>query len=93
MSSFRQRNVWFFIFVLVICQEILASEGRDLKSEPCKNCSRQEDQLDANALKMPRSRNQTVGSSQERTSKAEHVDEFRPTAPGHSPGAGHWIKN
>ncbi|KAL4362269.1 hypothetical protein GQ457_04G035300 [Hibiscus cannabinus] len=89
MSSFRERNVWFFVFVLVI----LASEGRDLKSEPCKKCSRQGDQLDGNALKMPRSRNQTVGSSQERIGKAEHVDEFRPTAPGHSPGAGHWIKD
>ncbi|XWS41938.1 hypothetical protein CRYUN_Cryun17cG0125300 [Craigia yunnanensis] len=92
MVSFRLKNVCLLLLVLIICQEIFVhnAEGRHLRSNSCKKCSRQRDQ---NTLKMPKNGNHSIGSGQEQTSKVEHIDDFRPTEPGHSPGVGHSIKN
>ncbi|KAK8476802.1 hypothetical protein V6N13_052592 [Hibiscus sabdariffa] len=64
---------------------------RHLRSEPSsKKCSRQPD--DNTTFKAPENGDHNIGSGQERSSKVENIDDFRPTEPGHSPGAGHSIQ-
>ncbi|KAK8717498.1 hypothetical protein V6N13_044766 [Hibiscus sabdariffa] len=60
-------------------------EGRHLRSKSsCKKCSRQPD---VSTFKLPENGNHSLGSGEEPSSKVENIDDFRPTAPGHSPGA------
>ncbi|EOX91365.1 TRNA Delta(2)-isopentenylpyrophosphate transferase, putative [Theobroma cacao] len=94
MVSYRLKNVCVLLLVLILCQEIFVYnvEGRHLRSKSCKKCSRQ--RADQNTLKMTKNgSHSSTGSGQEQTSKAENIDDFRPTSPGHSPGVGHSIKN
>ncbi|GMI68842.1 C-TERMINALLY ENCODED PEPTIDE 3 [Hibiscus trionum] len=88
MASFKVKNVCILFLVLIICQQMFV-EGRHLRSKTsCKKCSTQPD---GNTFKVPENGNHSVGSGVERSSKVENIDDFRPTAPGHSPGAGHSI--
>ncbi|KAK8995684.1 hypothetical protein V6N11_075947 [Hibiscus sabdariffa] len=91
MASFRAKNACFLLLVLIIfCREMFV-EGRHLRSEPSsKKCSRQPD--DNTTFKAPENGDHNIGSGQERSSKVENIDDFRPTEPGHSPGAGHSIQ-
>ncbi|KAJ4714918.1 Precursor of CEP8 [Melia azedarach] len=78
-----------FILVLILCHELSSVEGRHLK---CKKSSKHARQM--NTLSVPKGgRHHATGSKQAQTSKVEYVDDFRPTAPGHSPGVGHSINN
>ncbi|KAE8723336.1 Detected protein of unknown function [Hibiscus syriacus] len=86
MASLKVKNVCILFLVLIICQQIFV-EGRHLWSKSyCKKCSAQPDD---NSFKVPV--NGDYGG-EERSSKVEKIDDFRPTTPGHSPGAGHSIK-
>ncbi|KAK2657430.1 hypothetical protein Ddye_010482 [Dipteronia dyeriana] len=90
------------LVVLILCHEVLYVEGRHLKSASrlCKKCS-----SSSNHRKHKYSLSVAKGGGAgdhhmstelrqlERSRKAEYVDDFRPTAPGHSPGVGHSIKN
>ncbi|EXB55919.1 hypothetical protein L484_008270 [Morus notabilis] len=68
----------------MVCHEVINVEGRHLKSTRFRRCSKSGDQQHSTyAYSRP----------EVQTSKAEHVDDFRPTAPGHSPGVGHSINN
>ncbi|KAK8653728.1 hypothetical protein V6N13_127715 [Hibiscus sabdariffa] len=81
MASFRVKNACFLLLVLMICREMFV-EGRHLRSRPDDNTT----------FKTPENGDHNIGSGQERSSKVENVDDFRPTEPGHSPGAGHSIQ-
>ncbi|KAF5736125.1 hypothetical protein HS088_TW14G00260 [Tripterygium wilfordii] len=83
-----------FILVLILCHEVVHVEGRGrhLKSHLCKKCNSRHHKNTLNAAAKAGDHHLT-GSAQERTSKVEYVDAFRPTAPGHSPGVGHSINN
>ncbi|KAK9285731.1 hypothetical protein L1049_024930 [Liquidambar formosana] len=77
-----------FLLVLILCHEAVDVEGRHLKSGSCEKCSSRHGENTVRAAKGGAS----SGLQQERTSKVE-VDGFRPTTPGHSPGAGHSLHN
>ena len=97
-----------FIVVLLLCHEIVGVEGRHLKSSStttrvCKKCSKNNHNnkitnMQATKLSgfMAASTSTNSGDfliSRERNLKAQVVEDFRPTAPGHSPGVGHSLKN
>lgn len=89
MTSTKTKAIIFFI-VLILSHEILHVEARHLKSKHSKHHS--------NTLKVKNSGNykpsSNFGSSTRATegsSKAENVDDFQPSGPGHSPGVGHSI--
>lgn len=96
-----------FIVVLLLCHEIVGVEGRHLKSSTttrvCKKCSKNNHNnkitnMQATKLSgfMATSTSTNTGDfpiSRERNLKAQVVGDFRPTAPGHSPGVGHSLKN
>ncbi|XVE82766.1 hypothetical protein DITRI_Ditri16bG0032100 [Diplodiscus trichospermus] len=88
MASFRANAYCVLLLVLIICQEICMHyvEGRHLRSKSCKKCSRQRHH---NTLKIPNNVNNSFVSGQVQTSKVDDIDDFRHTAPGHSPGVGH----
>ncbi|KAE8695003.1 Detected protein of unknown function [Hibiscus syriacus] len=61
--------------------------GRHLRSKSSsKKCLAQPDD---NSFKVPENGNLSV---EEPSSKVENINDFRPTVPGHSPGAGHSIQ-
>ncbi|OMO56710.1 hypothetical protein CCACVL1_26338 [Corchorus capsularis] len=66
-------------------------EARHLRSKGCRKCSRQRHRNSLETVKIG-GYNSNV-SGQEQSNKMEYVDDFRPTAPGHSPGVGHSINN
>ncbi|KAG2724486.1 hypothetical protein I3760_01G020000 [Carya illinoinensis] len=72
----------FGLLVLILDHEVLCVEGRHLKSEMCKKCSIL--QTGENALTRA---NKLISKV------VEFVNDFQPTAPGHSPGIGHSINN
>ncbi|GLT39030.1 hypothetical protein SLA2020_132380 [Shorea laevis] len=80
----------FFLIALIFCQELVDVEGRHLRRKSCRKCSKQQE----NSLSASKGGTHTTkGSGQEKMSKMEYVDDFRPTSPGHSPGVGHSINN
>lgn len=84
------------LIFLICCHEIVQVQGRHLKSGQCKKCARHphENTLSAAKVSDHNSGSGLVRAAETKTSKVEHVtDDFRPTAPGHSPGVGHSIKN
>ncbi|KAF5738208.1 hypothetical protein HS088_TW13G01104 [Tripterygium wilfordii] len=82
-----------FILVLILCGEVVDVKGRHLKPHLCKKCrNHRHSKNSLNAAKAG-DHHHLTGSAQGRTSKVEYVDDFRPTAPGHSPGVGHSINN
>ncbi|KAG6666293.1 hypothetical protein CIPAW_01G021300 [Carya illinoinensis] len=80
----------FGLLVLILDHEVLCVEGRHLKSEMCKKCSIL--QTGENALTRA---NKLVGDhiNLQISKVVEFVNDFQPTAPGHSPGIGHSINN
>ncbi|OMP02045.1 hypothetical protein COLO4_11385 [Corchorus olitorius] len=92
MASFRVLNACVFLLVLLLCHEIfvLNVEARHLRSKGCRKCSRQRHR---NSLETAKIGGHSNVSGQERSNKMDYVDDFRPTAPGHSPGVGHSINN
>ncbi|TQD71534.1 hypothetical protein C1H46_042936 [Malus baccata] len=88
------------LIFLIFCHEMVHVEGRHLK---CKKCSSRHSHETTSTITARLSNTRDhhhktgggfVGPDHDRTSKIEHlVDDFRPTAPGHSPGVGHSIKN
>lgn len=73
------------VFLVILCHEAVLIEGRLLES---RRAAHHHDESSTSL-----STNQGTAMHQEETSKAEHIDDFRPTSPGHSPGAGHSINN
>ncbi|CAH8354190.1 unnamed protein product [Eruca vesicaria subsp. sativa] len=82
----------FLISTIIVCHEILPTEARHLKThrKPIKNRKTTFRVHDVSGG----SSTTAVGSVKKSTiSNEEHgVDQFRPTAPGNSPGIGHSIK-
>ncbi|KAJ6366896.1 hypothetical protein OIU77_003304 [Salix suchowensis] len=70
------------LFFLILCREAVRVEGRPLKSELCRKCSTNND----NSVNVPENGNHGLADGQEKTSKVNYVEDFRPTEPGHSPG-------
>ncbi|OAY33803.1 hypothetical protein MANES_13G126300v8 [Manihot esculenta] len=90
MAAIRVMGTCIFLLVLMLCHEVLVVEGRHLKPHKlCKKCFRLSDQ---NSLNVSEDTQKLLGG-QEKTSKMDYVDDFRPTEPGHSPGVGHSINN
>ncbi|KAJ7944407.1 Precursor of CEP3 [Quillaja saponaria] len=82
-----------FLLVFILCHEVVYIEGRHLKKPGlCRKCS---NTMNARAHGSGGHGKNAKGLNQQiRTSKVEYgVDDFRPTAPGHSPGVGHSINN
>ncbi|KAL2528422.1 Uncharacterized protein Fot_21023 [Forsythia ovata] len=83
-------GIFAFYVVLILCQEIVCVEGRHLKHKVCKKCSKGHEKSYLNG----RIKNGgSSSSSQMETSKAEYVNDFRPTTPGHSPGIDNKMQN
>ncbi|KAH7520150.1 hypothetical protein FEM48_Zijuj08G0113900 [Ziziphus jujuba var. spinosa] len=72
----------------LISHEVVHIEGRHLKSR--RSQEKKNTQSSGGAAN-----HHVVSLHQEQTSSkpAEHVDDFRPTSPGHSPGVGHSVNN
>ncbi|KAF9678469.1 hypothetical protein SADUNF_Sadunf07G0038200 [Salix dunnii] len=66
------------LFFLILCREAVRVEGRPLKSEMCKKCSTNND----NSVNVPENGNHGLADGQEKTSKVNYVEDFRPTEPG-----------
>lgn len=91
MQSIKLICGFVFILVLILCNETLNVEARHLKPENRKKSSKHSEN---NTLKVLDHGNGTrLRDEEHRSSKADFVDDFRPTAPGHSPGVGHSINN
>ena len=73
---------------LIICHEVVHMEGRNLKSRRSTH-----EKSTSTSFSINNEANQGNVMHQEESSKVEHIDDFRPTSPGHSPGVGHSINN
>ena len=95
-KSTRMACACVVLLVLILCDEALCVHGRHLKRRACKKCSRI-NQMSTNGLKTTDDQlggpKPASGKQLERSSKMASVDDFRPTAPGHSPGVGHSMHN
>lgn len=85
-----------FMIVMVLSNEIVRVEGRHLKPNHHgkKRCSKFKvsKSLETNVKGGTVNVNDVSSSSAEtNVSKVEYVEDFRPTAPGHSPGVGHSV--
>ncbi|KAL5992726.1 hypothetical protein ACLOJK_013645 [Asimina triloba] len=75
-------SAFIFILVLILSREMISSEGRNLKSET-------RELHDTKYLTNVQSIGKSTMSSDDMTTSKIEADEFRTTAPGHSPGMGH----
>ncbi|XAR73967.1 hypothetical protein NMG60_11008109 [Bertholletia excelsa] len=75
-----------FVLVLVLCNEVARVEGRHLKWGHCRG--KKNDNMKAKVAGIDKL---SGYESMERRRKMEHLEDFRPTTPGHSPGVGHSI--
>ncbi|CAN1343673.1 Precursor of CEP8 [Linum perenne] len=69
--------------VLFHNHDLSCVEGRHLRHRPSRNTNHQQHRLAAI----------DVGGGKKVKKMDYNVDDFRPTAPGHSPGVGHSINN
>ena len=88
-NTTRVFGICFVLLVLLLCHEFSCVEGRHLRSALCKKCLRH----DQTTVRVTEGGKAPSGLPQTRASKMEHIDDFRPTSPGHSPGVGHSIHN
>ncbi|KAL0377733.1 UNVERIFIED_CONTAM: Precursor of CEP8 [Sesamum radiatum] len=72
------------LLLLIVCQQIVSVEGRHLK---CRKCSKGHHKKSLRVINVGGKH----GGTGTQMSKAENVDDFRPTVPGHSPGIGHSV--
>ena len=89
MANTRFLGACAVLLVLLLCHEFSCVKGRHLRSAMCKKCSRHRQ----TSLRATEAGEAPSGLPQMRTSKMEHIEDFRPTSPGHSPGVGHSIHN
>ena len=75
---------------LIIGHEVMHIDGRHLKS---RGSTHEKITSISASLSINNEANQGTAMHQEETSKVEHIDDFRPTSPGHSPGVGHSINS
>lgn len=89
MSPNRFMAVCSLLLIMFLCHELMAGcvEGRNLKSRDEKMIG------DTGSVQAGGHQPPSYVMQQEGASKAEQLDDFRPTTPGHSPGVGHAIKN
>nr|KYP59546.1 hypothetical protein KK1_014982 [Cajanus cajan] len=91
MENTRLRNIAFVLLFLVLHHQVLFVQGRHLRSQLCKECSKPQRNTISVAL---HGDGDHIGVQQEGSRRVEYeVDDFRPTTPGHSPGVGHSINN
>ncbi|KAF3438932.1 hypothetical protein FNV43_RR17207 [Rhamnella rubrinervis] len=76
------------LLFIIIGHEVMHIEGRHLKSRRSTH-----EKSTSTSLSINGEANQGTAMHQAETSKVEHIDDFRPTSPGHSPGVGHSINN
>ncbi|XAR73972.1 hypothetical protein NMG60_11008114 [Bertholletia excelsa] len=88
MSKLIKSTCFFLLVVLLFCVA-LCTEGRNLKLDEkkvkCIEC------LKPNVTKYATEKRKEVASAT--ADDQGHMDAFRPTTPGHSPGIGHSIHN
>ncbi|KAK7386457.1 hypothetical protein VNO78_26696 [Psophocarpus tetragonolobus] len=97
MENTRLRNIALVLFlILILHHHVLFVQGRHLKSQLCKECSKpQENTMGVAAHHVGgdgRISDDEVHQEASRRVQYEEED-FRPTTPGHSPGVGHSINN
>ncbi|XP_047312777.1 precursor of CEP6-like [Impatiens glandulifera] len=85
MASRRCSCSCALLFVLIIFSEVVCIQGRHLKHNLCKKCSK--NLRESHVAK--RAKSVAIGTS----TGVGYVQDFRPTAPGHSPGVGHSLNN
>lgn len=97
------KNTKFLVFcalivVMILCSEIVSVKGRHLKpNHRCrKHCSQggkrsSNNSLETNLKGGMVNANGASSTPETNVSKVGSVDDFRPTAPGRSPGVGHSI--
>ena len=85
-----------FFAVLILCQLVLPTEARNLKYKDCRvynfaSNSRNMHNARASISLNANQHNPELIKKEQVTNKktVETLDDFRPTAPGRSPGAGH----
>ncbi|KAH7846545.1 hypothetical protein Vadar_015201 [Vaccinium darrowii] len=88
-KSTRVACACVFLLVLILCSEVGCVGARHLKHRLCKKCRSGGTR---NGLKAAGAAGGKLTGG-ERLSKMKYVEDFRPTAPGHSPGVGHSITN
>lgn len=74
-----------FLVMIFLIETSVYTEARHLR---CKKCSKRHHEKNSFNTKKAGTIGGTPGVE---TSKVEHVEDFRPTTPGHSPGIGHSI--
>ncbi|KAI9113607.1 hypothetical protein K1719_015534 [Acacia pycnantha] len=82
------------IFLAIIfCQPFQSIHGiRNLKSQGDQNLANHEPKNVHGGLETPNAIQSPPMPPSEAT-PSHNIDDFRPTAPGHSPGAGHSVRN
>jgi hypothetical protein len=85
MENTKKLQITCFLFLLLILQQqVVFVEGRNLRSHLCRDCSKMHKKSNINH----------EGRRRRSSRRVEYeVDNFRPTSPGHSPGVGHSINN
>lgn len=99
MANLKFMFACLFLVVLIFFQEIQSTEGRQLNSGMKKGSSELKTHVkitkfaehNANESLPTKPPTQVVAKSQPPPSG--HVEAFRPTSPGHSPGIGHFLQN
>lgn len=85
-----------FLFIMILCNEIhVCVEARHLRTHHhCKQCLKGSKKSSETKGKTSLQLNNIGATSAAvQGSKVERAEDFRPTAPGRSPGVGHSIQN
>ncbi|CAN1814668.1 Precursor of CEP6 [Linum perenne] len=81
------------ILVLFHYHDLSCVEGRHLRHRPSRNTNHHQHRLAASQKMEEEVVTVDEGDGKKVKKMDYNVDDFRPTAPGHSPGVGHSINN
>ncbi|KAK7263113.1 hypothetical protein RJT34_30698 [Clitoria ternatea] len=90
------RNISLLLLFLMLHHQCLFVQGRHLRSQLCKDCSKHHESTSnvvANSGVDREINDHRVHQEGHSRRVQYEVDDFRPTSPGHSPGVGHSINN
>ncbi|KAI9113538.1 hypothetical protein K1719_015465 [Acacia pycnantha] len=85
--AYSTRTCFLFIVVLVLSHELVFIEGRNLRQNINHHFPNSAIDTTKSNIASPSLFDRPIRNLE------EHIDAFRPTTPGHSPGVGHSIHN
>ena len=97
MANLKFKIACFFLVVLIFSQEIQSIEGRQLDLGMKRGSSELETHVKIMGKETTKFAEHNANKSLPPTPPTQapsfHMQDFRPTTPGHSPGVGHSLQN